>query len=103
MCCATADGFGSSAVARRDSLTVPWNLVNRRSRVEVAPPNNVLFLENLPTDCTETMLSMLFQSAAHTDALSPRSARHTPVGIRWNDNTSQNSDAHFAQRDVPRS
>jgi len=27
----------------------------------VAPPNNVLFLENLPTECTEMMLSMLFQ------------------------------------------
>ena len=59
-----------------DSLTVPWALVHRRSRVVVAPPNNVLFLENLPTECTEMMLSMLFQSAAHADALSPCSTRH---------------------------
>jgi hypothetical protein len=57
-------------------LTVPWALVHRRSRVVVAPPNNVLFLENLPTECTEMMLSMLFQSAAHADALSPCSTRH---------------------------
>jgi hypothetical protein len=27
-----------------------------------APPNKVLFLENLPTECTDMMLSMLFQS-----------------------------------------
>jgi hypothetical protein len=53
--------------------------------VVVAPPNNVLFLENLPTECTEMMLSMLFQSAAHADALSPCSTRHMPVAIRWND------------------
>jgi len=26
-----------------------------------APPNNILFLENLPPECNEMMLSMLFQ------------------------------------------
>ena len=25
------------------------------------PPNNILFVENLPEECTEMMLSMLFQ------------------------------------------
>ncbi len=30
-------------------------------RSEPAPPNNILFVENLPKECTEMMLSMLFQ------------------------------------------
>ena len=55
-----------------------------------APPGNVLFLENRPIECTETVLSMLFRSVARTAARPvrvPRVTSHAGVGVRWNHTT----------------